>query len=135
MGLEKPLILFDGVCNLCSASVQFIIRHDPKAKFLFAALQSPLAQTILEKQALSPTDYDTVILFANEQVFSHSTAVLKIARELEHGWSLFAVLLWVPKPIRDWGYRLIAKNRYTVFGKQAVCWLPTPELSNRFISS
>jgi predicted DCC family thiol-disulfide oxidoreductase YuxK len=135
--MDKPIILFDGICNLCSWAVQFIIRHDPHAQFRFASLQSAYAQELLAhygiKQTLDGTD-DSVILIENDQVYTHSTASLRVARRLSGILPLGYSFIIVPKFIRDFVYRLIAKSRYRVFGKQTECWIPTPDLKTRFLA-
>ncbi|MDZ7880853.1 MAG: thiol-disulfide oxidoreductase DCC family protein [Saprospiraceae bacterium] len=133
MKSEPPIILFDGVCNLCNASVQFVIERDPMAVFRFAALQSDFGQAILAKNAVNTEGGGTVILVENGQVYDRSTAALRVAKRLSGGIKLLAVFLIVPKPIRDFFYKIIARNRYRWFGKQETCWLPAKELKARFI--
>ena len=130
----SPIILFDGVCNLCNASVQFVIEHDPKAVFRFAALQSDFGQAIVAKNTLNTEGGDTVILVENGSIYDRSTAALRIAKRLSGGIKLLSVFLIVPKPIRDFFYKIIARNRYRWFGKQETCWLPTKELKARFLN-
>jgi predicted DCC family thiol-disulfide oxidoreductase YuxK len=128
------LVLFDGVCNLCNSAVQFIIRRDPKKRFRFAALQSPVGQEMQLRFHLSPTDLGSVLLVENDRIYSRSTAVLRITRRLSGLWPLLSVFLLLPRPIRDVAYKLVAKNRYRMFGKREVCMLPTPELKERFLT-
>lgn len=128
------IILFDGVCNLCNGSVQWIIRHDPDGKFLFASLQSNYGQGFLKKNNLSTNDFDSIILVQGEKFYQQSTAALKIAELLKAPYRWLSFFLIFPRFIRDPFYGLIAKNRYRFFGKQDSCWLPTPELSKRFIN-
>jgi predicted DCC family thiol-disulfide oxidoreductase YuxK len=134
MNDSSPVILFDGVCNLCNASVQFVIERDPTANFRFAALQSDFGQEILAKNAVNTEGGDSVILVENGQVYDRSTAALLIAKRLSGGIKLLSVFLIVPKPIRDFFYKIIARNRYRWFGKQETCWLPTKELKARFLN-
>jgi predicted DCC family thiol-disulfide oxidoreductase YuxK len=131
---ESPVILFDGVCNLCNTAVQFVIERDPTAVFRFAALQSDFGQGILAKNAINTEGGDTMILVENGQVYDRSTAALRIAKRLSGGIKLLAVFLIVPRPIRDFFYKIIARNRYRWFGKQETCWLPTKELKARFLN-
>jgi predicted DCC family thiol-disulfide oxidoreductase YuxK len=131
--MESPIILFDGVCNLCNASVQFIIERDPTAVFRFAALQSDFGQSVLAKNAVNMEGGDSVILVENGRVYDRSTAALRIARRLSGGIKLLYVFIVVPKFIRDFVYKIIAKNRYRWFGKQDACWMPTKELKARFL--
>jgi predicted DCC family thiol-disulfide oxidoreductase YuxK len=132
--MESPIILFDGVCNLCNTSVQFVIEHDPTAIFRFASLQSDAGQAILAKNALNTEGLNSVILVENEVIYDRSTAALRIAKRLSGGVQLLAVFLIVPRFIRDFVYKIVAKNRYRWFGKQEVCWLPTKELKARFLT-
>jgi predicted DCC family thiol-disulfide oxidoreductase YuxK len=127
------VVLFDGVCNLCSASVQFIIQRDPNAIFKFASLQSVYGQSQLEKFNLDKTSLHSVILIRGGKAYQRSDAALHIAKALSGGWPAFYVFIVLPRFIRDAVYNLIAKNRYQLFGKKDACWLPTPELRNRFI--
>ena len=129
---DKPVILFDGVCNLCSGSVQFILKRDKEKKFFFASLQSNYGQELLKRFHL-PTDvFNSFILFQDEQIFTRSTAALKMFHQL-NGWGWVKILWIFPKFIRDAVYNLIAKNRYKWFGKKDECWIPTPELKARFL--
>jgi predicted DCC family thiol-disulfide oxidoreductase YuxK len=134
MNDSSPVILFDGVCNLCNTAVQFVIERDPTAIFRFAALQSDFGQAILAKNAVNTEGGDTMILVENGQVYDRSTAALRIAKSLSGGIQLLSVFLIVPKPIRDFFYKIIARNRYRWFGKQESCWLPTKELKARFLN-
>ena len=134
MNNESPVILFDGVCNLCNTAVQFVIERDPTAIFRFAALQSDFGQEILAKNALITEGGDTMILVEKGQVYDRSTAALRIAKRLSGGIKFLSVFLIVPKPIRDFVYKIIARNRYRWFGKQETCWLPTKELKARFLT-
>ena len=130
-------ILFDGVCNLCNGFVQFIIRHDPQGRFRFAALQSEAGRALLLAHGVAPAtlaaDPDSVLLLSGGQLYSHSTAVLRIARGLGGGWRLAALGGVLPRAWRDGIYRFIARHRYRWFGRQESCLLPTAELKNRFL--
>lgn len=127
----SAIILFDGVCNFCNSSINFIIGRDKKNLFKFAPLQSEIGGKYIEKFGLS--DIDSVMLIENEKVFTHSTAALKIAKGLGGGWTLFYVFIIIPRPIRDFFYKLFATYRYRLFGKQDACMLPTPEIRARFL--
>lgn len=134
MGREgHPTILFDGVCNLCNGSVQFILRRDPGQRFRFASLQSEAGRRLVTGHGLDPDELSSVILIEDGRVYRESTAALRIARHLSGAWKLLRVFVLIPRPIRDAVYRLIARNRYRWFGKQETCWLPTPELRARFL--
>ena len=128
-----PIVLFDGVCNLCSSSVQFIIKRDPEGRFRFASLQSPLGEELLTRFGINRGVTDSVILVEGDHYYQESDAALRVARGLKGAWKALAVLRAIPRPLRDAAYRLIARNRYRWFGKQETCWLPTPELRGRFL--
>ena len=130
-----PIILFDGVCNLCNGFVQFLIRHDAPGQFRFAALQSAAGQELLRAHQLpAPPEPDSVVLVADGQAYTHSAAALGILARLGGPWAVLARAgRLVPGPWRDALYRLIARYRYRWFGRQAACWLPTPELQSRFL--
>lgn len=130
---EKRIVLFDGVCNLCNAAVQFIIDRDSEGKFVFTSLQSPTGSALLEKFGLSTTNFDTFVLIENDSIFTKSTAALKVARQLDGLWKLTYILIVVPAFLRDAVYGFIAKNRYRWFGKEENCRIPTPELKQRFL--
>ena len=130
---KKSIILFDGVCNLCNASVNFVIRHDRKAQFLFASFQSDTAKEILLKFDLKNLNIDTVILVENDKIYDKSTAALKIAKHLDGGFNLFYGFVIIPKFLRDWIYNIVANHRYQWFGKKESCIIPSPEIKNRFL--
>lgn len=125
-------ILFDGVCNFCNGAVNFIIRHDPEKKFRFAPLQSEFGERMRTKFSIGD-EVDSIILIEGEQAFMHSTAGLKVAKELGLPWSLGYAAIIVPSPIRDWFYKLFAKYRYKLFGRKDVCMMPTPDVRERFV--
>ena len=135
-GMEAPthpLVLFDGVCNLCNGSVQFIIRHDPRARFRFASLQSPVGEKMLGELGIDRRVLDSIILVADGRWYSESAAALRIAQGLGGAWKLLGIFRLIPRPLRDAAYRLVARNHYRWFGKTEACWLPTPELKARFL--
>jgi predicted DCC family thiol-disulfide oxidoreductase YuxK len=127
------IILFDGVCNFCDSSVNFIIDRDKNNLFKFAALQSEKGQEILENFHLPKNDFDSFILIENDKVYKKSSAALKIAGKLGGVWKIFYPLIIIPKFIRDFFYSLIANNRYKLFGKKDSCRIPTPELKQKFL--
>jgi predicted DCC family thiol-disulfide oxidoreductase YuxK len=130
---DHAVVLFDGVCNLCNASVNFIIDHDPSGYFKLAALQSQEAVPLLQQYDV-PADYlGSVLLIEEGTVYRNSDAALRIARRLDGAWPLLYGFIAVPRPIRDAVYRIIAANRYRWFGKRDTCRLPTPELRQRFL--
>lgn len=129
----RKIILFDGICNLCNQSVQFVIEHDDKNQFRFASLQSDFGQNFLKENNLDATQFDSVVFIENDKFYTKSSAALKISKYLDGITSWLSVFMIVPKPLRDVVYSFIAKNRYRWFGKQESCWLPTPELKAKFI--
>ena len=132
--MPSDIILFDGVCNLCNGFVQFIIRHDPAGRFRFAALQSEAGQALLVAHGLAPVaEPESVLLFSGGRLYSHSTAVLGIARGLGWPWRLAGVGKVLPRAWRDALYRFVARHRYRWFGRQESCMLPTPALKSRFL--
>ena len=131
--IPKNLVLFDGVCNLCNASVQFVIKHDKNNIFYFAALQSKIGQEILKKNNLSITHLDTVIYLKNNQTYTKSSAALHILKDLKGFWQLGFVFIIIPKFLRDLVYNFISKRRYLLFGKMESCMLPTPALKAKFL--
>jgi predicted DCC family thiol-disulfide oxidoreductase YuxK len=129
--MANPIILFDGVCNFCNSSVNFIIEHDQKGYFKFAPLQSEIGKSLVEKFGLS--DVDSIILVENEKAYTHSTAALKFIKHLDGIWKFAYIFIIIPRPVRDFFYKLFAKNRYRLFGKKEACMLPTPEVRQRFL--
>ena len=129
--MENPVILFDGVCNFCNSSVNFIIEHDKKGYFKFAPLQSEIGKTLVDKFGLN--DVDSIILVEDGKAYTHSTAALKFIKHLDGIWSWAYIFVVIPRPIRDFFYKLFAKNRYRLFGKKEVCMMPTPEIRSRFL--
>ncbi len=130
----KPVVLFDGVCNFCDKSVQFMIQHDPEGYFMYASLQSDSGQEILKKYGISTEIIDTIVLVENDRAYIQSTAALRIARKLNRLWSLLYIFIIVPPFIRNSVYRFVARNRYKWFGKKDSCMLPDPEIRSRFLS-
>lgn len=128
----EPVILFDGVCNLCSGAVQFIIRRDPSKHFRFASLQSDFGQRQLERFNLSDKKFHSLILISDNRYYERSDAALNIARRLTGGWPLLYGFKIIPRFLRNAIYNLVAKNRYKLFGKKEICWIPTTELRSRF---
>ena len=130
---SRPVMLFDGVCNLCNALAQFLIRQDPEARLLLGSLQSEAGRQLLRKAGLAPDSLDTFVLLDGDQVYTQSTAVLEVCRRLGRGWRLLTPLLHIPRPVRDALYRWVARNRYRWFGKRTHCMVPTQALQDRFI--
>ncbi|QUG43297.1 thiol-disulfide oxidoreductase DCC family protein [Psychrobacillus sp. INOP01] len=126
------IILFDGECNFCDASVQFIIKRDPKGYFQFAAQQSDIGLTLKRQYAVHDT-LDSILVIDQHKVYNSSDAALHISKHLNGLWSFLYMLRVIPKSIRDVVYKFIAKNRYAWFGKKDSCMIPSPEIRNRFL--
>lgn len=131
---NKPIIFFDGVCNLCHGFVQFVIQRDRREAFQFASLQGETAARELPSNFVEGASPKTVVLKTPKgEVFQKSTAVLKIVREFSGLWPLLAIFRIIPRPIRDAVYDLVARYRYRLFGKKDACPLPSPEQKQRFL--
>lgn len=126
-------ILFDGVCNLCNSSVNFIIDHDKNDLFRFTSLQSESGQSLLKKFNLNGDNFDSIILIEGDKYYTRSSAVLRIAKEFPGFWKLLYFFIIIPPALRDFAYEIIAENRYKWFGKKDSCRVPTPELKNKFL--
>jgi len=131
--LPDHLVLFDGVCNLCNRAVRYILKHDKKDRFRFASLQSSVAEQIRDDLNI-PENTDSIIYLRKGKTHVHSTAALKIAKDLGGGHRLWCVLMIVPKPVRDFFYGIIARKRYSWFGKRDSCLIPGKEEAGRFIA-
>jgi predicted DCC family thiol-disulfide oxidoreductase YuxK len=131
---DKKLILFDGVCNLCNTSVQYVIKHDKKNSFMFTALQSEVGQQIIKDYNIDTSKTDSILLYTPQTgVVSKSTAALKIAQNLGFPQNVMSIFFIVPPFIRNGVYDYIAKNRYKWYGKKESCMIPTPELKSKFL--
>jgi len=131
--VQEPLILFDGVCNLCNAWVSFVIRRDPTGIFRFAAQQSPTGQPILEAHVSGAGQLSSVILIEENTIYTESDAILRILARLGPPWSRIAFLRIIPRPVRDACYRLIARHRYRWFGRTEACQIPSADVRSRFV--
>lgn len=129
---SKPIIFFDGVCNLCNSSVQFVIKRDKEGTFRFASLQSGAGQEALQQFHLSQNDFNSFLLYEQGKLYTRSTAALRVLSQLK-GWKWAGAFKYVPPFIRNAVYNLIARNRYKWFGKKDECMIPTPELKSRFL--
>ena len=130
---HEPVVFFDGYCNLCNASVQFLIRNDPNANLRFASLQSAVAQRLLEGVGQTEGDPATIVMLDKGQQFERSEAVLRAAGYLRFPWSIGRYLLFIPGFIRDRVYNFVARNRFSWFGRSDSCMVPTPENLSRFL--
>lgn len=128
-----PILLFDGLCNLCNAAVDLIISQDRARVFRFASLQSQGGQRLVGACGLAPASLTTMVLIEGGQCYTRSTAALRVARHLRGLWPMLYVLILIPRPLRDLLYRWIARYRYIWFGKRETCRLPTSEERPRFI--
>ena len=131
----ERLILFDGVCKWCNAWVSVTIAHDPDGQFKFGTLQSDQAQRILRDLGLSATDYQTFLLLEEGDVYTKSTAVLRVIRQLSKWWPLYYFCVLVPVPLRDTVYDFVARHRYQWMGRTATCRVPTQAERERFVGS
>lgn len=126
------IILFDGECNFCDASVQFIIKRDPKGYFQFAAQQSEIGEALKQQYAV-PETLDSIVVIDHHKVYNSSDAALHITKHLNGLWGILYVFKVIPKQLRDVVYKFVAKNRYAWFGKKDSCMIPSPEIRNRFL--
>ena len=130
---NKHLILFDGICNLCNASIQYVIKHDKKDVFRFTPIQSEVGRKVIKDFQINTKKTDSIILYSKKRISYKSSAVLKIAMVLGLPISIFGVFWIVPPFIRNWVYDYIAKNRYKWYGKRESCMVPTQETESKFI--
>jgi predicted DCC family thiol-disulfide oxidoreductase YuxK len=131
---DKPIIVFDGHCVLCSAWVQFVIRHDPQAKFRLLAAQTPLGHALYVHYGLDPENYKTNIWIADGVAWFKSDSVIGMFEALGLPWSLVRLFRVLPRAIRDPAYELLARNRFRLFGRHEVCFAPTPDMAARFLA-
>lgn len=130
---EKGIVLFDGMCNFCNSSVNFIIRKDDADYFRFLPLQSERGKTLVSKFNLDPENLHTIILLEGGRIYTRSTAALRIARKLKGGWKLFYAFVVIPAFLRDIMYNLIAKYRYKWWGKRESCMVPSADVKKKFL--
>ncbi|HRB30224.1 MAG: thiol-disulfide oxidoreductase DCC family protein [Chitinophagaceae bacterium] len=131
---SSPIILFDGICNLCNRSIQFVIKHDKEKVYRFAAFQSKAGQKLLQQYNLPLKQYSSFLLIENNKAYSQSTAALKVAKNLSGPVKLAVVFNIVPAGIRNIVYNFVARNRYQWFGKKRSCMVPTQDLKARFLT-
>jgi predicted DCC family thiol-disulfide oxidoreductase YuxK len=129
----QPVLLFDGLCNLCNSSVQFILKNEKNHNLKFAAIQSETGEKLLTHYKIDPNETNSVILISGNHVYTASDAVLKLTHHLKFPYSLGKILVVVPKVIRDFFYKQVAQNRYKWFGKRESCMIPTPQFRKRFL--
>ncbi|MFK5982477.1 MAG: DCC1-like thiol-disulfide oxidoreductase family protein [Flavobacteriaceae bacterium] len=133
MKKNHKIILFDGVCNLCNASVNFVIQRDKNDVFRFVALQSEIGKKYISEFNIDPLDTDSIILIDEDKCYIKSTAALHITKSMSGGYPLLFGFIIVPKFIRNWVYDYVAKNRYKWYGKTESCMIPTSELKRKFL--
>jgi predicted DCC family thiol-disulfide oxidoreductase YuxK len=131
--MTTPIVLFDGECNLCSGTVQFVLRRDRRARFRFASLQSPKGRELALGCGATGDCLDTLILIEEARCFARSSAALRVVRRLPWPWPLLYGFIVVPRPLRDLVYRWVARHRYRWFGRRSTCLMPTPEVQARFL--
>ena len=129
-----PIVLFDGVCNLCEGFVQYVIRNDPAGEFRFAPLQSAVGQALLERCGWADAPLDGVVLVEEGRCYHKSDAVIRVARRLGFPHNLLGPTAILPRRLRDRGYDFVAARRYAWFGKKDACLLPTPDIRDRFLA-
>ena len=129
----RPIILFDGMCVLCSGFIRCVLKLDKKDIFRFGLLQSENVRQLLQRYESNISRLTTIVLLEGERITVESDAVLRIARNLGGAWSLICLFIIIPKFLRDGVYRIISKHRYRLFGKRDVCMIPSPEILDKFI--
>jgi len=131
---DHPVVLFDGVCTLCTDTVQFLIRRDPEGLFQFAPLQSNPAQELLAAHGLEDHDLDSIVLIEGGDCYVKSDAAIRIAVRLGGAYRLFGPTKYVPRALRDAVYDVVAAHRYRIFGRRESCMVPTEGNRNRFLA-
>lgn len=130
---SDTVLLFDGECNLCNKTVQFVIQRDKKARVKYASLQSDYGKSIMRQYNIPEGYVDSIVFFHKNKIYYKSRAALELSLHLDGLWFLLYIFALVPPVIRNWGYNFIAKNRYKWFGKTDTCWVMTKDLKDRFI--
>jgi predicted DCC family thiol-disulfide oxidoreductase YuxK len=131
---RHPILLFDGVCNLCHGAVRFVLAHDRAARFRFAPLQSEIGRSLVAAAGVDPAVLDTVVLVDRAGAHVRSDAALRVLHELGPPWSWLRVLGALPRRWRDAGYDWLARHRYAWFGRRETCALPDPATRERFLA-
>ena len=130
---ERPVVVFDGLCPLCSANAQFILRHDRRGRMRLASMQSEAGAALYRRFGIDPADPETLILVTGDRALRNSDAILAIWRLLGWPWRLACAARFVPRGLRDPFYLWVARNRYRLFGRRRTCWLPKPEYLDRLL--
>ncbi len=131
---SHQIIIFDGICNFCNGAVNFIIKRDSKGVFKFAPMQSEVAQELMANYQVHEVGYETFLLIRDDECFLRTNAAFEIIKYLDGFWFIFRALKIVPSSIRDYFYRLLARNRYKLFGKRTTCMVPSKEVRDRFLT-
>ncbi len=135
----NPILLYDGVCGLCNRLVQFSLQRDANRRLRFASLQSDFAARVLQRHGLNPSDLDTLFFVEDcgrpeEWLSVRSDAIISLLRQIGGPWAMAAVLLRiVPRGLRNWAYKIVARNRYRIFGRSDSCFLPESKYQDRFL--
>ena len=127
------IVLFDGVCGFCDRAVRLIMATEREPNLKFAPMQSPTGRTLMAQHGINPDDDASYVLISGGTAYLRSDATIRIARRLRAPWRWMTLLRFIPRPLRDAGYNVIARNRYRWFGKYDACRLMTPELNSRFL--
>jgi predicted DCC family thiol-disulfide oxidoreductase YuxK len=130
---SRPVLLFDGLCKLCTGSVAFVLRHEQDEALRFAPLQSPAGMRLMQQFGIDPTQMKTFVVIADGRAYVRSDAAIRVARFLRGAWKWLVLIKLVPRPIRDYAYDVVARNRYRWFGRHEACIAPAPELQKRFL--
>jgi predicted DCC family thiol-disulfide oxidoreductase YuxK len=132
-GAADAVIVFDGVCALCSRWVRFLLRVDTRGRYRFAAMQGVHGRALMEAHGLDPEDPSSFLLLEQGRAWTDTDAILRVLTGLGGAWRVVGVLRWLPRALRDRAYRALARNRYRWFGRHDTCFLPTPEQAARFL--
>jgi predicted DCC family thiol-disulfide oxidoreductase YuxK len=128
-----PIIVFDAMCVLCSANAQFVLRYDRRKLFRLASMQGEVGADLYRRFGIDPADPETLIVVRGDEALRDTDAIFAIWTGLGWPWRVLATLRIVPRTIRDPLYRLVARNRYRLFGRRTSCWLPTPQDAARIL--
>jgi predicted DCC family thiol-disulfide oxidoreductase YuxK len=131
---DRPLIVFDGVCALCSGFVRFVLRHDRAGQYRFLAAQSDLATALYDHYGLPTDHWETNLLIKNGRLYVRSDGAVEILSSFGGPWRAMKLLRFIPRPIRDWAYDRVAGNRYRWFGRHDLCMIPDPKHADRFLA-
>lgn len=130
---DKTVVLFDGVCNFCNSTINFLIDRDPADRFRFAAQQSESGQQLMARHGVTGLMLNTMVVIDEGKIYTHSAAAVRIARHLPWPWKALSTMWIVPWFVRDWGYKFFAAHRYRWFGQTESCRMPTPEIRAKFL--